>query len=331
MAPCYHEDRERPGRCIARQHSALASAGPLARSGHVKAVHRGRVASRRLREALAVIEAVERRRDAGRLARALPAPDARARAGSRDRRGDRGARSRRAPARVVTGARRAPSAAARIRARAARAAHMAAKRGRTATVPRVRAEVRALTRRVASPTIATGGGARRAHRPPRRAVLAARPRPARSTRPIACTGCASRSRSSATRSSSLPPDAGAPGRRRPSIAQACAAAVRITSTTCRCWRCRFRRSTAAGPASARSRDRVRELVEALERECREIHAQRSPSCRNRGRRRVIGASSACGGRAVCRWRRRDWRRPKAAGPRLRLRARAKRVRRVARP
>ena len=56
---------------LARQHNALARRWSAARTGHVKAVHRGRVASRRLREALAVIDAVESAGDAGRLARAL--------------------------------------------------------------------------------------------------------------------------------------------------------------------------------------------------------------------------------------------------------------------
>jgi CHAD domain-containing protein len=55
---------------LTRQHDALARRWSAARAGHVKAVHRGRVASRRLREALAVIDAVALHGDAGRLGRA---------------------------------------------------------------------------------------------------------------------------------------------------------------------------------------------------------------------------------------------------------------------
>ena len=56
---------------LARQHDALARRWSAAKSGQVKAVHRGRVASRRLREALSVIDAAYRHSHAGKLARTV--------------------------------------------------------------------------------------------------------------------------------------------------------------------------------------------------------------------------------------------------------------------
>ena len=56
---------------LARQHATLARRWPAARAGHVKAVHRGRVASRRLREVLSVIDAAHRHSHAGRVARSV--------------------------------------------------------------------------------------------------------------------------------------------------------------------------------------------------------------------------------------------------------------------
>ena len=56
---------------LARQHDALARRWSAARAGHVKAVHRGRVASRRLREALSVVYAAYRQSHAGRVTRAV--------------------------------------------------------------------------------------------------------------------------------------------------------------------------------------------------------------------------------------------------------------------
>ena len=142
------------------------AAGPLRASDTSKLCTAARVASRRLREALAVIDAAgsPRRR---RTSRARgPAPDARARTGSRDRRGDRRARARRTPARVVTGAHGPLPPTARTRARAARQAH-GGEGGQTGPCPRSRRGQR--THRGAShrPTIAVAGGAHRAHRPTR--------------------------------------------------------------------------------------------------------------------------------------------------------------------
>src|SRR5262245_26387102 len=56
---------------LARQYGALARRWTAARDGHVKAVHRARVASRRLREALAVLEDTSRHRLAERVARSV--------------------------------------------------------------------------------------------------------------------------------------------------------------------------------------------------------------------------------------------------------------------
>lgn len=74
LEPMGHATTTIVGRLIAaltRQHDSLARRWSAARDGHVKGVHRARVASRRLREALAVIDAAEPKSRADRLARTV--------------------------------------------------------------------------------------------------------------------------------------------------------------------------------------------------------------------------------------------------------------------